>query len=243
MTSSFPHEFPYELRDDARRRAIIGLLVLQTDETLECDTRHDLPAEIADVYVSRVPNAADVTPDTLADMAAVIDASAQLLPRSIAFDVVGYCCTSGTAVIGAAQIAALVRSGCRTNHVTDPVSALIHVCRDHDIRRLALLSPYIESVSARLRETLAEAGIETPVFGSFNEADDAKVARIDPQSTKTAAIELARSAPVDAVFMSCTNLRTRAILDQVKEATGIPAFSSNSVLAAHLGHLAGVPTH
>ena len=132
-----------------------------------------------------------------------------------------------------------MRAGCQTAQVTDPVSALLHMCRKHDVKRLAFLSPYIESVSSILHDVLTEAGIETRAFGAFNEGDDAKVARIDPAYTKRAAIELAKSADVDAVFMSCTNLKTYDVLAEISAEAGMPAFSSNSALAAHLGELAG----
>ena len=231
--------YAYELLKDSDRRPTIGLVVLQTDETLEPDIHRYFPPSVADVYVSRVPNASEVNQETLADMANHIESSATLLPRSLAFDAVAYCCTSGSAVIGPEKVSSLMTSGCQAANVTNPVSALIHMCRKHDVQRLAFLSPYIESVSNILRDVLTDAGIETCAFGSFNEGDDAKVARIDPAYTKHAAVELAKSTEVDAVFMSCTNLKTYDVLAEIEAAAGVPAFSSNSALAAHLGELAG----
>jgi len=230
--------FDYELRDETNRLPTIGLVVLQSDETLEGELRPALPPTSSEVFISRVPSAPDVTRETLAQMADHIEASASLFPRAARFDVVGYGCTSGTSVIGATRVAEMVKAGCETMHVTEPVSALIHACRQRGVARLAFLSPYIESVSEGLRLTLAEAGVETPVFGSFNEGEEAKVARIDPTSTVRAAIALAKSGNVDAVFLSCTNLKTHGILGEIEASTGLPAFSSNSVLAAHLKVLA-----
>lgn len=231
--------YSYELLNDSYRRSTIGLVVLQTDETLEPDIHRYFPPTAADVYVSRVPNAPDVNAETLADMANYIESSATLLPRSLSFDAVAYCCTSGSAVIGPAKVGSLMRAGCRTAGATDPVSALIHMCRKHNVKRLAFLSPYVESVSKILREVLTAADIETCAFGAFNEGDDAKVARIDPAYTKRAAIELAKSTDVDAVFMSCTNLKTYDVLAEIEAEAGVPAFSSNSALAAHLAELSG----
>ena len=230
--------FPMDLLDRSTRLPTIGVVVLQTDETLENDLRHYCPPSDTDVYITRVPSNLEVTRETLAEMSNSIEGAAALLPRSIPFDVVGYGCTSGTAVIGPDNIDTLIRAGRNTRHVTEPVSALLHTCRKHAIKRLAFLSPYIESVSEALRATLARAGIETPVFGSFEEAEEAKVARIDPACTRRAAIELARAGNIDGLFLSCTNLKTIDILADIQAETGIPTFSSNSVLAAHLNHLA-----
>ena len=232
--------FTAELLEQASPSPSIGLIVLETDETLEGELHRYIPTSDADVFISRVPSAASVTPETLGQMANNIAASAALLPSSIHFDAVGYCCTSGTAVIGAERVATLVQSGCRTTSVSDPVTALVVACRKQHIKRLAFLSPYIESVSDTLRQTLADNGIETPVFGSFHEGEEAKVARIDPACSKRAALDLARAGDVDAIFLSCTNLKTIGILDEIEAEAGLPAFSSNRVLASHLRHLAGV---
>ena len=62
----------------------------------------------------------------------------------------------GASVIGPQRVAVLVSEGCATKAVTEPVSALVHACEQRNIKRLAFLSPYIESVSAKLRDVLSE---------------------------------------------------------------------------------------
>lgn len=229
--------YPYTLDPAAQPR--LGLVVLQTDEQLERDFRRLIP-DAAAPYVSRVPSGAEVSPESLAGMEAHLTAAAALLPGARPYDVVGYGCTSGTAQIGAGRIADLVSEGVDTAAVTEPVSALIAVCRHLGLRRLAFLSPYVESVSARLRDTLAASGIETPVFGSFDEAEEAKVARIEPDSIVAAATDLAGEAQTDAVFLSCTNLRGVEAGPEIARRTGRPALSSNLVLAWHMCSLAGL---
>ncbi len=237
--------FPYTL-DGASDGAIdrqpakaIGLLVLQSDETIEQDFRRVLPASAA-LYVSRVPSGLTVTNDTLQQMEHHLPNAAALFPRGLRLDAVGYGCTSGTAQIGQARIAALVGQGVDTAHVSEPVSALIAACDALGVKRLAILSPYIEEVSAVLRGVLAQNGVDTPVFGSFEEATERKVVQISPASVHDAAAALAASGDVDAVFLSCTNLRTFDVIDGLERATGLPVLSSNQVLIWHLARLAGV---
>lgn len=224
---------------DVITRPTLGLVVLQSDETIEPDFRRLLPPEAA-FYVSRVPNDSEVSSETLGAMAAHLPASAGLFPRGLRFDAVGYGCTSGTSVIGPARIAELVREGATADHVSEPVSALVAACEAIGVRRLAFLSPYVEEVSDRLRGVLAERGIETPVFGSFNVSDDSKVVRISGQSIIDAATRLGASEEVEAVFLSCTNLRTLDVIAPIAAALGKPVLSSNQVLAAHLCRLAGL---
>ena len=229
--------YAYESTPDTARP--LGLVVLQSDETIEMDFRRMLAPEVP-LYVSRVPSDTEVTPDTLQSMAGHLTASAALFPTPLHFASVGYGCTSGTAQIGPDRIAALVKEGTRTDHVTNPLSALVAACAALGVTRLAFLSPYVADVSGRLRSALAERGIASPTFGSFNEGNESKVVRIAGTSIIAAAQDLASGADVQAVFLSCTNLRTLNVIDQIEAQTGLPCLSSNQVLAWHMARLAGI---
>jgi len=232
--------YPYVLSDPTGIKATLGLIVLQADETLENDLRALFPSADIALHFTRVPSAPEVHSDTLLQMKNHLGGAAGLFPDATRFDVVGYGCTSGTAVIGAPVVSAVVQGGCTTRAVTQPVSALVAACGHMGVRRLALLSPYVAEVSGRLRQVLAEAGIETPVFGSFDEAREDRVARIDAHSIHAAACDLTAQGGVDALFMSCTNLRTLGVIDRIEADTGLPVLSSNQVLAWHMAKQAGI---
>ncbi|UOA26281.1 Maleate isomerase [Pseudosulfitobacter sp. DSM 107133] len=217
----------------------LGLVVLQVDETIEGDMRRLLGD--AQLYVSRVPSDARVTRETLAEMAAHLGRAASLLPPAAELAAVAYGCTSGAAQIGPEQVARLVRQGRQVAAVTDPVSALVAACGHLGLRRLALLSPYVETVSDHLRSVLDAQGIETPVFGTFAEAEEARVVRIAPDAIIEAAVDLCRTADVDGLFLSCTNLRTLPVIDRLEGQLGLPVLSSNLVLGWHMAQLAGMP--
>ncbi len=217
----------------------LGLIVLQPDETLEGDMRAMLPLETA-FYVSRVPSADEVSSVALATMASHLKDSAALLPKAAHFASIGYGCTSGSAEIGSERIAAFIQEGAASPHVTNPLSALIAACQHLGVTRLALLSPYVAEVSAKLLDALAAHGIETPVFGSFDEAEEAKVVRIDGPSIIAAATDLAQQGGVDAIFLSCTNLRTLSVIERIEAETRLFCLSSNQVLAWHMAQAAGI---
>ncbi|MGH1578762.1 maleate cis-trans isomerase family protein [Planktotalea sp.] len=231
---------PYSLAPQIGTAGRLGLIVLQSDETMEAELRGALPTGDIAAFVSRISSAAEVSSESLAKMEMDLPCAAGLLPKSVAFDVVGYGCTSASSVIGTERIADLVRAECQTSAVTDPVSALVAVCKEFGVSKLALLTPYTEEVSDSLRATLMQNGIETPVFGTFNEPVETNVARIDPASIRDAAIKMGADKGAEAVFMSCTNLRTFGILKDVKEACAKPALSSNQALFWHMFKLAGL---
>lgn len=229
---------PYVLQPSTRKT--LGLVVLQSDETLEQDARRIFGPEV-NLHFTRIPSGLEVSRDSLSQMEAHLPQAASLFPRGLAFDAVGYGCTSGTAQIGVDRIAELVQSGAQTLQVTQPVSALLAACEALGLRKLAILSPYVAEVSGQLRHVLARSGVDTPVFGSFEEAEEQKVARIDPASTHAAALELAGSGDIDGVFLSCTNLRSLDVIAPLEDALGLPVLSSNQVLCWHMAQLAGVP--
>lgn len=239
MTKALPR-FEYELSGPIGTRAALGLVVLQSDETIEHDFRKIFSAEDISLYVTRVPSGADVTTETLASMSAALPAAARLLPPELHYDVVGYGCTSGTAVIGPQKIAEQVKSGCNAAHVTDPLTALVALCVDRGVSRLGFLSPYIAPVSQTLRDALNARGVQTPVFGSFDEAEETRVAKISEHSLFRAASALGQDPEVEAVFMSCTNLRTLEVIPRIEAHLGKPVFSSNQALSWHMAKLAGI---
>ena len=232
--------YSYDLTDRIGTQATLGLVVLQADETIEHDFRRMLPLDDVTLYITRIPSGVAVSSDSLAAMRHDLPAAARLFPRELALDVVGYGCTSGTSVIGARAIADLVRSGCDAGNVTEPVTSLVAACEALNLKRIGFLSPYVAAVSDSLRATLRDAGIETPVFGGFDEGIEARVARIAPQSIIDAAVDLAAEGGIDALFLSCTNLRTLDVIAPIEAATGLPVLSSNLVLAWDMARKAGI---
>lgn len=227
---------PYSI--DTHRPTQIGLITLQSDETIERDFRRLLPDSV-ECLVSRVPSGATVSLDTLRAMEADLTRSASLLPRGAAFSAVGYGCTSASAAIGADRVAQLIKAGVETPHVSDPLTALTAACKAAAIRRIGLVSPYVASVSDALIRGLEAEGITVASFGSFDEPLEEHVVRITPDSIRDAAIHVGRNGPCDAVFMSCTNLRALEVIDEVEAILDMPVLSSNQVLAWHLGTLVG----
>ncbi len=227
----------YELDKDHPTQ--LGLVVLQSDETLERDMRWLLPPDV-ELLVSRVPSGSELDTDMIAGMEGKLTQAAQLLPRGAALAAIGYGCTSASAQIGSGQVAKLIRKGAKTQHVTDPAAALIAACHRLGIRRIGLISPYVEEISTRLRVVLADAGIFVQRFGSFNESLESNVVRISQTSLRTAVLRIAQDTACEALFLSCTNLRTLDVIDDLEEQTGLPVLASNQVLAWHLFKLAGI---
>ena len=227
----------YSLDPDDPDSTPMGLIVLQTDETIETEFATYFSDCDSPIYVSRIPNGAHVTVDSLTEMESSLPAAADLLPKAQPYRVVGYGCTSASSVIGSERVEELAQRTCNVETVTNPLRAAAACAGDLGISKLALLSPYIEEVNEPFRRAFVQNGLSTDVFGTFGESDDSKVARISISSIVAAASELGADSSVEAVFLSCTNLRTLEAIPQVRERIGKPVLSSNQCLAWHMRHL------
>ena len=214
----------------------IGLILLQTDEVLESEIRKLLPVESV-IYHTRVPSGADVTNETLAKMEAKIPAAARLLPPASSMGVIAYCCTSGTTIIGENKVAAAIHSVFPDVKVTNPLSAVKAYLNHLGAKRIGLLTPYEPQVSQAMSDHLQAEGFEISSFGSFYEKEESKVTRISQQSILEAIEQIGTGDQCDAVFVSCTNLRTADLLQQTSEKISKPVVSSNSALAWHINEL------
>lgn len=229
---------PYQLTGPIAETAL-GLIVLQADETIEQDFRRLFNVKQTLLYVSRVPSGDALTPDTIGEMEHHLPRAAALLPASVRFDALCYACTSGTALIGAARVAQLIARDQGAERVTNPLSAAIAALKALGARRVGIVSPYVASVSGPIRAAFQDAGFDVPATLSFGEEIEARVARIDPDSISAAARALARQTKLDAIFLSCTNLRTLDIIDPLEADLGLAVLSSNQALAWHMAQIAG----
>ena len=229
----------FDTDDGMGDKARMGLIVLQSDETLENEMRWLLPARDLALYHSRIRMPATVSPETLATMEAELPGATGMLPE-IDFDVIGYGCTSGATVIGPDGIASGIRKARKVNHVCDPISSVIASCRALGVQKLGFVTPYVANVSAAMRALLEENGLTIAAFASFEEGDDRVVARISQRSILSSIETVAAMAPCDAIFVSCTNLRVASIAEQAEQLVGVPVISSNLAMAWQMMRLAGV---
>jgi len=171
-------------------------------------------------------------------MEAQLPASLALFSRHMAFDVIGYGCTSGATVIGSDKIEKIVHAQFPDAAVTDPIRSVIAACRALGVARMGMLTPYSLDVTQAMQARLEKSGIDVCSFASFNETYDHRVARITEQSVLDAIVKL-NTDECDIIFASCTSLRCFNIIDTAEEQLNKPVISSNSAFAWHLHGLAG----
>ena len=231
---------PHELDRGVGWRARIGLVVLSSDYTIEYEFARMLSLPGVVVYHNRIANDAQVSAASLADMRARLASSVRLIIPEGELDVVVFGCTSGSMVIGAQAVRELVHGVRPGVSCTTPIEAVAAALAALRVNRIALLTPYVGAINRQMRTHLLEHGLQVPVMGSWNIADDNKVAMLSAQSIAPVVRELGAQEDVDAVFVSCTNVPLVDQLCELEQAIGKPVISSNSATAWHSLRLAGV---
>ncbi|WP_299881503.1 Asp/Glu racemase [uncultured Sulfitobacter sp.] len=222
-------------------RARLGLIVLQTDQTIEHEFAQMLgPEKDVALYAARIPNAMEVSPGTLRQMAIDLPNTAALLPEPFGFDVVGYACTSGATMIGEERVDSLIRGVHPQAKTTNPISATKAAMAALGLKRIALVTPYPVDVTLEMQTNLQNAGYETTAVATFGQSDDFTVARITGDSILQAVRQIGARDDCEGVFVSCTSLRALQIIPQAEAAIGKPVISSNQALAWHMMRLSGL---
>jgi len=221
-------------------RARIGLVVLAADYTIEHEFRTLVDIPGVDVFMARIRNAPQVTPETLAAMEPLLTETADRILPGDDLDVLAFGCTSASTILGGARIAALLGEAKPMARPSDPISAAFAAFDALGARRIGVLTPYRRDVNEIVWRYITSHGYEVPVFGSFNEEMDPVVATIDEDSLVSAIDRIRTGHDLDAMFVSCTSVRLAGAVAGIERRTGLPVTSSNHALAWHCLRLAGI---
>ncbi len=239
MTSSI-QKLSFELDKGAGERARIGVLVLESDQSIEWELGQITQIEGVAIYHSRLENSPIVTEESLAMMEKQLPIAAKLLPQYLNLNSIGYGCTSASNVIGEDKVRAILNE-CHPNvPSTNPLSAVKAAFKTLNINKIALLTPYSPEVTTSLQVELSQSGIDVTLIGSYYEENDEMVGRISSDSILESIIHLGSNENCDGVFVSCTSLRALHIIQKAEEIIGKPVTSSNHAFAWHLLRLAGI---
>ena len=207
----------------------IGLLALSTDLTIEKDFNsicHKLPL---DVFVNRIHNENPLSKENLLKMQERIESITEKILPGEKINTVAYACTSGTIAIGEDKVKEkiqLAKPGC---YVTTPITSAIKAFNKMNVKKIAVFTPYPESINQTISEYLIKKNIKVISFNTFNLDLDVDFARVDPKHLLEILTKI-KIDDADALFISCTALPALEILDEVEKKINKPVFSSNQTL-------------
>ena len=207
----------------------VGLLALTTDLTIEKDFNAICNQLPIDVFVNRIHNENPLTKENLLKMRDQIEGVAEKILPGEKINTVAYGCTSGTIAIGEDRVKEkiqLVKPDC---YETTPITSAIKAFKKMNVKKIAVFTPYPESVNKTIFEYLNKKSINIKSFSTFNLDLDVDIARVDPKYLSEILTKL-NINDADALFISCTALPALEILDEVEKKINKPVFSSNQTL-------------
>ena len=207
----------------------IGLITLSTDLTMESDfysISRDLPI---DVFVNRIKNYNPLTKENLLKMYDQLESVTKDILPNEKINTIAYGCTSGTIAIGKEKIKEkiqIAKPGC---YITTPITSAIKAINKMKIKKIAIFTPYPDSVNKSVFEYFSKEKIEVLSFSSFNLDSDLEIGKVDPNYLLEVLTKMETSS-AEGLFVSCTALPVLKIIDQVETKIKKTVLSSNQTL-------------
>jgi maleate isomerase len=225
---------------DFGRRARLGLITPSRGWTPEHEWPRMLPRGVS-YMVARMP-LKSTTPDELRKMGQhAVDAAHMLASAEV--DVIAYGCTVETILQGLEYDRAVEKrlseaAGTPARTMTGAVMAAL---RALEVSKLALVTPYIEEINQKEIAFMKNIGIEIVYEKGLSMTDTIEIAKVKPETVYDLGKMAAASAPqAEAIFISCGNLRTLEVLQELENEIGKPVISSNQALLWSSLRLAGI---
>ena len=211
--------------DQGPGKVRIGLVTLSNDYVTERDFINMRPSDDVAIYVSRVLNTPQCTVETLQEMASKItEATALLIPQG-RLDVVAYACTSGTAVMGFERIQSLIQAARPDIACVTPLTSSLAAMDLFGVKRIAVLTPYIDEVNTSIAEYLEAQDKSISAFTSFKLIENDDMASLTVESIYQGALEADRD-DAEALFISCTAIRAVDVIERIEQKLGKPVITA-----------------
>ncbi len=224
-------------------RARVGLVYIASSIVMEPECYAMAPPGVS-IHTTRIPLDGKVDVAHLRELAGdetgrLLDAT-RLLAAAPIHSIV-FACTSGSFVGGAGydeRIIARMAEAARGLPVTTTTTALVAALRALDVRRPLLATPYTETVTGRAVSYLEGHGFTVPAARGLGLDEDQAIGFTPPEAVRDLVRSLDRP-DADAVVISCTNLRTAGLIDELEATLGKPVISAIQASFWHGLRLAG----
>ena len=220
-------------------RGRIGLLATAINTVMEPEFWQLVPAGVS-VHTTRVPAERAGTPDALRKMEAASLAAAAGVAKGEP-DVVVWGCTSSSFYEGPVgnervkrELSAIVHAPAVT-----AAGAMADCLQANGIKRVNLVTPYVQTTNERLKQFLLACGIDVVDLATFDMLDMFDHAKIEPSDVYAKAKTLDHSK-AQATFIACTQVRALEIVDLLEQDIGKPVYSVNQACAWQAFSLLGI---
>lgn len=225
-------------------RGRIGLLIPATNTTMEPEFNRLAPAGVS-VHSARIETDRAATLDTLIRMENDSKAAAHRVAQA-EVDVVVYGCTSGSFVKGPEWNESICEeiSTITGAPTVTTAGAMVASLQHTGLRKLNVVTPYVEVTNERLIAFLEHFGIEVLSLNTFDMLDQFDHAKVEPETI----YQLAKRSVTkdsDGCFVACTQLRTLEVVQKLEDDLRKPVLSATQATLWQVLDIMGVhpPIH
>ena len=218
-------------------QAKIGLLVPSVNTVVEPEFNAFMPEGYV-VLSSRMRNSESTAEDSRAMLAHAERAADEL--GSARVDVVVLACTAASFVDGPdgeCELRRLIGEAANATPVTTS-AAVLGALNQLGAERITMVTPYPRELNELEVGFLGASGVTVVSEVGLGVEDPYEIALVEPDEVVDLALKTL-SPEADALFLSCTNLRTFEIIEELEDRTGLPVISSNSATLCAALRVAG----
>jgi len=207
-------------------RGRIGLILPSNNTVMQQEFSMVVPRGVS-VHTARLGAVRDTSPEVLIKMSEHAERAAGEL-ASCDVDIIIYGCTSGSFLKGSEFEKELTKRIYKASNILSFTTskAMIEALRSVNAKKLAVGTPYRKKTNEAEKRFLEDQGFEILRIDGLGIVNPTDIGRLPPYK----AYEMGRrvnSKEADAIFISCTDLRTFEIIDPLERDLGKPVISSN----------------
>jgi maleate isomerase len=189
-----------------------------------------VPRDVA-VHVTRVDFGRATLEDNRGMFRKLVE-PARLLSRA-KVDLIHFNCTTGSLIGGRGYDKRIIRKiekASGTPALTTTTAVILALQR-FNIQKVALIAPYPKEIIVLEKRFLRDSGVEVTLTG-YRSTPDPLIQGTTPSSIWTKlAIDTVRNRQVDGIFISCAGIKIVDQINEIEEATRLPAVTSNQAAA------------
>jgi len=209
-------------------RGSLGFILMSTDLACEADIIAMAPEGVG-IHFTRLKTEDYTTNQTLARHIDHMAEAASRIQPDMKPSVICYCCTSGSIVCGEENVFREIRKGAPYAQPMCIVTGVTDALHEIGAERIVVGTPYLDEINAVEAEHLLAEGFEVLDIQGLCLDTGIAFGRVEPAFWKEFALEIDQPE-ADAIFLSCSGIRSLAVVDEIEQAAGKPVITSNQAL-------------
>lgn len=221
-------------------RAKIGLIVPSTNTVNEPEFYFMAPRGVS-IHTARIKLLGKATTESYLAMGAETERAASELATA-EVDVIAWGCTSGSVIIPRQQLETSIVAQAGVPAVTT-IGSVLSALQALGVKTISLGTPYVDFVNEQEVRLLEESGFKVAAWYGLHLGETQEerrgIGRVPPESLFRL-VQYVDRPEAEAIFLSCTNLATIEMIDDLEAAVGKPVITSNQATFWHALRTAGL---